>query len=208
MANLYKAWRNKTFRYYVRFSRLVYFGVAGLQRSMRLVRIDLCYRFAMMKGVSSIFDRKKGEFDLSLDHACYHFSLEYHRALSDFQVGCTHHETIKVWRWELKTLGIIEQKIINFDFWRILTTVMGMQLQTFIITVIRHTSMSLGHLCYHSSWNDLLYYQRKNVPGSQLLGDRFATSENRMLQVRADFFSIWVLLLPSLYGTHMQILSQ
>ena len=47
----------------------------------------------MIKGISSILDRKKGEFDLSLAHACYHFSLKYHRALSGFQAGCSHHET-------------------------------------------------------------------------------------------------------------------
>ena len=41
----------------------------------------------MMKGMSSILDRKKGEFDLSLAHACYRFSFKYHRALSDFQAG-------------------------------------------------------------------------------------------------------------------------
>ena len=28
-----------------------------------------------------IFDRKNGEFDLSLAHVRYHFSLKYHRAL-------------------------------------------------------------------------------------------------------------------------------
>ena len=68
---------------------------------------------------------------------------------------------------------------------------MGMWLQAFILTVIKHTSMTLGHPCYHSSLNDFLYHQRKNVPDSQLLSYRFATSEKRMLQVRADFFSIW-----------------
>ena len=47
----------------------------------------------MMKGMSSILYRKKGEFDISLAHACYHFSLKYHRALSDFPAGCSHHET-------------------------------------------------------------------------------------------------------------------
>ena len=47
----------------------------------------------MMKGMSSILYRKNGEFDLSLANACYHFSLKYHRALSDFPAGCSHHET-------------------------------------------------------------------------------------------------------------------
>ena len=37
--------------------------------------------------------QKKGEFDLSLAHACNHFSHKYHGALSDFQAGCSHHET-------------------------------------------------------------------------------------------------------------------
>ena len=48
----------------------------------------------------------------------------------------------------------------------------------------------------------------KNVPGSQLLSYRFAVSEKRMLQVRPDLVSIWVLLIPLLHGTQMQIKSQ
>ena len=67
---------------------------------------------------------------------------------------------------------------------------MGVWLQAFVHTVIEHTSMSLGHQCCHSSRNDLLYHQRKNVPGSQRLSYRFATSEKRMLQVRADLLGI------------------
>ena len=63
----------------------------------------------------------------------------------------------------------------------------------------------IGHPCCHSSRNDFLYYQRKNVPGSQLLSYRFATSEKRMLQVRADVFQhLGVLLIPLLNGTHTQ----
>ena len=42
--------------------------------------------------------------------------------------------------------------------------------------VIWYTSMSLHHPCCHSSRNDILYQQRENVPGSQLLSYRFATS--------------------------------
>ena len=37
--------------------------------------------------------QKKGEFDLSLANACYHFPLKCHRPLSDFPVGCSHRET-------------------------------------------------------------------------------------------------------------------
>ena len=91
---------------------------------------------------------------------------------------------------EFKNLRNHRKKINNFEFWRKLTTVMGMWLQAFILTVIKHTSMTLGHPCCHSSRNDFLYHQRKNVPGSQPLSYRFATSEKQMLQVRADFFSI------------------
>ena len=65
------------------------------------VRNDLCDWFASIyaagsqwwKGWVQSYTEKKGEFDLSLAHACYHFSLKYHRALSDFPVGCSHHET-------------------------------------------------------------------------------------------------------------------
>ena len=81
---------------------------------------------------------------------------------------------------------------------------MGLWLQAFVQTVIEHTSMSLGHPCCHSSRHDLLYHQRKNVPGSQRLSYRFTTSETRMLQVRADLLSILALLIPLLNGTHMQ----
>ena len=47
----------------------------------------------MMKMIRSIFDRKNGEFDQSVAHVCHHFFLKYHRALSDFQAGYSHHET-------------------------------------------------------------------------------------------------------------------
>ena len=40
-----------------------------------------------MKGMRSILDSKNGEFDLSMAHVGYHFSLKYHRALSDFRRG-------------------------------------------------------------------------------------------------------------------------
>ena len=91
---------------------------------------------------------------------------------------------------EVKNLRNDKKKINNIELWRKLTTVKGMWLQTFILTIVQHTSMTLGHPCCHSSRNDFLYHQHKNVPGSQLLSYRFATSEKRMFQVRADFFSI------------------
>ena len=85
---------------------------------------------------------------------------------------------------EVKNLGIIEKKsiILNFDenWWQ------------WWACGCRHLSLQLFsiHPCRTSSRNDFLHHQRKNVPGSQLLSYRFATSEKRMLQVRANIFSI------------------
>ena len=111
-----------------------------------------------------------------------------------------------LWHWKLRTQGTIAKKsiILNFDdnwrqWWACGCRHLSLQL------FIMHRSMSLGHLCCHSLRNNFLYHQRKNVPGSQLLSYRFATSENVMLQVRADFFRIWILLIPLLNGTHMRI---
>ena len=44
----------------------------GSQRFMLQVRNDEREEFNLIQ--------KKGEFDLTLAHACYHFSLKYHRA--------------------------------------------------------------------------------------------------------------------------------
>ena len=58
----------------------------GSHRFMLQVRNDERDEFNLRQ-------KKGGELDLSLAHACYHFSLKYHRALSDFQAGCSPHET-------------------------------------------------------------------------------------------------------------------
>ena len=49
----------------------------GSHRFMLLVRNDERDEFNLRQ-------KKNGEFDLSLAHACYRFSFKYHRALSDF----------------------------------------------------------------------------------------------------------------------------
>ena len=67
----------------------------------------------MMKGMSSIFDRKKGEFDLSLAHACHHFSLKYHRPSQTFRrdVPTTKRQIVTL---EVKNLRNNGKNINNF----------------------------------------------------------------------------------------------
>ena len=65
------------------------------------VRNDLCDWFASIyvtgsqwwKGWDQSSTEKLSKFVIWLAHVCYHISLKYHRALSDFQAGCGHQET-------------------------------------------------------------------------------------------------------------------
>ena len=61
-----------------------------------------------MKVKRSIFDRKNGEFGLSQAHERYHFSLEYHRALSDFQAG--HNKKRQIVTFEVTNLRNYKKK--------------------------------------------------------------------------------------------------